>query len=134
LRTRLIHDKGTPHEILPVQRCNCFFGFRIVLDFRKTKPARLSSESVAKKSQIIRLHSHFREQSMHLLFRGLKREIAHVQFLHGRSPCVPNYRKRSGGAEESGVVPRAAVTGTGCSRLKRALQRRLVSIFRPTLT
>jgi hypothetical protein len=84
-----IHHESAAEKILAVQSGDGFFRFGIILDFREAETAGLACESIAKKRQRIGLNADFSEQCMNLFFRGLKREITHVQFLHGRSPCAP---------------------------------------------
>jgi hypothetical protein len=108
LRTCLIYYQRTTEKILPVEGGDGFFGFGIVVDFDKTEPARLTRKTIAKQRERIGLHANFREQCLHLLFRSLERQISHVQFLHGRSPCAFNLRQgTSSEAEEAGIRPRA---------------------------
>jgi hypothetical protein len=86
LRASFVDNQSTAEEVLPVQRSDGFFGFRVVTDFSETKASRLPCKTIAKQSQGIWLHSDFGKQCSYLFFRCLERQIAHVQFLHGRSP------------------------------------------------
>jgi hypothetical protein len=73
LRTRFIHNQRSAEEFLSVQRRDGLFGFRVILDFRKAKPARLPGETIAKQSEGIGLHASFRKQRLHFLFSSLER-------------------------------------------------------------
>jgi hypothetical protein len=86
-RTSLVHDQSAPHEIFSVKSFDGFFGVRVVREFGETKTARLPSETIAQQTQLIGLHSNLRKQRGHILFRSLKRQVPHVQFLHERAPC-----------------------------------------------
>ena len=94
LRTRFIYDERAAKEILAVERAYGLLRV-LVFHFGEAKPARLPRKAIAQQRQRIRLHADFREQRLDLLLRGLEREIAHVQFLHGRSPCAPNLLNHS---------------------------------------
>jgi hypothetical protein len=95
LRTRFIHDQRAAQKILAVERFNRFVRFGVVANFGETEAARLSRETIAQKCERIRLHTNFRKQRRYLLFRGLERQITHIQFLHGRSPfCVRHMPRR----------------------------------------
>jgi hypothetical protein len=94
LRTRFIYNERAAKEILAVERTDGLLRV-LVFHFGEAKPARLPRKAIAQQRQRIRLHADFREQRLDLLFRGLEREIAHVQFLHGRSPCAPNLLNQS---------------------------------------
>jgi hypothetical protein len=59
LRTSFVHNERAAQKIFAIEGCDCFFGFRIVADFRKAKSARLAGETIAQKSERIRLHSNF---------------------------------------------------------------------------
>jgi hypothetical protein len=89
LRASLIHDQRAAEKFLSIQRRDRLFGFRVVFDFREAKPARLAGEAIAKQSERIGLHARFGKKRCHFLFRSLKRQITHVQFLHVGSPCAP---------------------------------------------
>jgi hypothetical protein len=88
LWTRFVYHERAAEKFLTVQRGDCLFGFRIVMNFGETKTTRLAGETVAKQRQRVRLHSDFCKQRLHLLFCSLERKIAHVQFLHGSAPCA----------------------------------------------
>jgi hypothetical protein len=88
LRTRLIHHQRAAQKFFTVERGNHFFRFPVVANFGEAESSRLPGETVAQQRKRIRLHAYFRKQLLHLLFCGLEREIAHVQFLHGRSPSA----------------------------------------------
>jgi hypothetical protein len=94
LRTRFIYNERAAKKILAVERADCLLRV-LVFHFGEAKPTRLPRKAIAQQRQRIRLHADFREQRLDLLFRGLEREIAHVQFLHGRSPCAPNMLNHS---------------------------------------
>jgi len=87
LWTCFVHHERAAKKVSAVESGNHLFSFRIVAHFGKTEAARLARKTIAKQRQRIRLHAHFRKQRLHLLFRSLEREIAHVQFLHGVAPC-----------------------------------------------
>ena len=61
LRTRFVDDQRSAEKFLTVQCRDGLFGFRVILDFRKTKPAGLSGESIAEQSERIGLHASFRK-------------------------------------------------------------------------
>jgi len=73
LWTSFIHDQSPAKEFLAVQCRDGLFGFRVILDFRKAKPARLPGETIAKQSERIGLNTRFRKQRLHFLFRSLER-------------------------------------------------------------
>jgi hypothetical protein len=73
LRTRLIHDQRAAEKFLSIQSRDGLIGFRVVLDLREAKPARLASEAIAKQRERIGLHASFRKQRRHFLFRSLER-------------------------------------------------------------
>jgi hypothetical protein len=107
LRTSFVHDQRAAQEILAIERFDRFVRFGVVAYFGETETARLSRETIAQKRERIRLHTNFRKQRRYLLFRGLERQIAHIQFLHGRSPFAsgkcPGAKHE---AEETGNRPR----------------------------
>jgi hypothetical protein len=111
LGTCFVDDERASKEVLTIQSRDRLFSLRIILDFSEAKPARLSRETIAQQGQRIGLHADFREQRLNLLFRSLERQITHVQFLHGRSPCAFNVAKGTlCEAEETGSRPRAVST------------------------
>jgi hypothetical protein len=92
LRASFIHNERTAEKILAIERCNGLFSFGVIFDFGEAETARLARKTIAKQCEGIGLNPDFREQCLYLLFRSLERQVAHVQFLHGRSPCVPHLR------------------------------------------
>jgi hypothetical protein len=88
LGSRLIHHERAAEEILAVERGDRLFCFRVVANFSESEAARLTSEAIAQQSKGVRLHSDFREQPRHIVFRSFERQISHVQFLHVRIPCA----------------------------------------------
>ena len=122
LRTRFVDDQSAAQKILAVERFDRFVRFGVVANFGETESARLSRETIAQKRERIRLHTNFRKQRRYLLFRGLERQITHIQFLHGRSPFAsgkcPGTKHE---AEETGNRPRGQLHPDH-TRLKRALQ------------
>jgi hypothetical protein len=88
LRARLIHDECAAKKILTVETCDSLFRFCIIFNFRETEAPRLPCKAIAKQCKLIRLHPDFRKQRRHLLFCSLERQISHIQFLQGRSPCA----------------------------------------------
>jgi hypothetical protein len=92
LRASFIHHERAPQKILAIERCHGLFRFGVVLDLSEAETTRLARKTIAKQCERIRLNPDFREQCLYLLFRSLERQIPHVQFLHGRSPCVPHLR------------------------------------------
>ena len=93
LRTGFVDDESATRNSLPLSAAMAFSASASSLNFRKAKAARLARKTIAKQRERIRLHAHFRKQRLHLLFRSLKREIAHVQFLHGDAPCPLSTRR-----------------------------------------
>jgi hypothetical protein len=73
LRTRFIHNQSPTEKFLSVQCRNGLFGFRVILDLRKAKPARLAGEAIAKKGERIGLHTSFGKQRLDFLFSSLER-------------------------------------------------------------
>jgi hypothetical protein len=73
LRTSFIHDQRPAEEFLAVQCRDGLFSFRVILDFRKAKPARLAGETIAEQSERIGLNARFRKKSLNFLFRSLER-------------------------------------------------------------
>jgi hypothetical protein len=73
LRSRFIHDQSPAEEFFSVQCRDGLFGFRVILDFRKAKPARLAGEAIAKQSKRIGLHASFGKQRLDFLFSSLER-------------------------------------------------------------
>jgi hypothetical protein len=73
LRTRFVDNQRSAEKFPAVQCRNGLFGFRVILDFRKTKPARLPRESIAEQSERIGLHASFRKQRLYFLFSSLER-------------------------------------------------------------
>lgn len=88
LRTRFIYNQRAAEKVFSVERSDRLFGFGIVANFRKAESARLPRKAILEQGERIRLDSDFRKQRLHLLFGSLEREIPHVQFLHGCSPCA----------------------------------------------
>jgi hypothetical protein len=122
LRTRFIHDQSAAQKILAVERFDRFVCFGVVANFGETETARLPRETIAQKRERIRLHTNFRKQRRYLLFRGLERQITHIQFLHGRSPFASGTRAGAKHeAEETGNRP-CGQRPPDHTRLKRALQ------------
>src|SRR5271163_2383687 len=93
LRAGFVDHEGAAHEFLAIQRADNFFRFGVIANLREAEAARLARETIAQQGERIRLHSYLRKQRLQFLFSGLKREVAHVQFLHGHSPCT----SRAGG-------------------------------------
>jgi hypothetical protein len=89
LRTCFIYDERTPQKVFAVQGCNSLFGFRVIFYLGEAESAGLSRKTIAKQCERIGLYADFGKQRPDLLFRSFEREIAHVQFLHDRSPCAP---------------------------------------------
>jgi hypothetical protein len=122
LRTRFIHNQRAAQKIFAVERFDGFVRFGVVANFSETETARLSRETIAQQRKRIRLHANFRKQRRYLLFRGLERQITHIQFLHGRSPFAsgscPGAKHE---AEETGNRP-CGQRLPDPTRLKRALQ------------
>jgi hypothetical protein len=85
-RTRLIHDHVAAHEILAVQRLNRAVCIFIIRHFNETETARLPRKTIPHQSYIRRRNSRLRKPVSHILFSSLKRQIAHVQFFHERTP------------------------------------------------
>jgi hypothetical protein len=109
LRTSFVHDQRAAQKILAVERFDRFICFGVVPNFGETEAARLTRETIAQQRERIRLDTNLRKQCCYLLFRGLEREIAYIQFLHGRSPfasgACPGAKHE---AEETGTRPQAA--------------------------
>jgi hypothetical protein len=61
LRTSFIHNKRATHKILAIERLNRLFRLRIIADFGKAESPWLAGETIAKKGELIGLHSNFRE-------------------------------------------------------------------------
>jgi hypothetical protein len=88
LRASFVDHQCATQELFAVQRSDYLFRFGIVANLGEAKAARLTCKSIAQQRQRIWLHTYFRKQRLQLLFSGLKRKVAHIQFLHGRSPCA----------------------------------------------
>jgi hypothetical protein len=73
LRACFVHDERATEKIFPVQGCDSFFSFSIILDFGEAKSARLSRKTIAKQSEGIGLHTDFRKQRPYLLFGSFER-------------------------------------------------------------
>jgi hypothetical protein len=82
LRARFVHNERATHEIPSVESRNRFFSLPVVPDFCKSEPPGLAGETISQQSKIIWLHTCFRKQRRYLIFRGLERKVAHVQFFH----------------------------------------------------
>jgi hypothetical protein len=122
LRACFIHHQRAAQKILSVERFDGFVCFGVVANFSETETAWLSRETIAQKRERIRLHANFRKQRRYLLFRGLERQITHIQFLHGRSPFASGkFTGAKHEAEETGNRPRGQ-RPPDHTRLKRALQ------------
>jgi hypothetical protein len=93
LWTSLVYHQCPAQKILAVERRNHFFSFRVVANFRESKTARLSREAIAQQRQGIGLHTDLCKQRLHLLFRGLERQIPHIQFLHWSFSLCPRVRE-----------------------------------------
>jgi hypothetical protein len=128
LRARFIDHQRAAQEIFAVQRRDCFFGFRIVADLGEPEAARLARKTVAEQRQGIRLHPGLRKQSCNILFRSLERQVSHIQFLHGESPCAPVARAGTTATLKRQDRGRGSQQQAGYSRLKRALQQLRVNL------
>jgi uncharacterized C2H2 Zn-finger protein len=82
LRASLVHHNFAALEILAVQRSDGFFRFAVLIDLNKSETSKLAGEAISNKRDSSRRDPVLREQRLHILFRRLKRKIAHIQFLH----------------------------------------------------
>jgi len=69
-----------------IERLNSAAGIVVIIHFDEAKAARLTREAVAHQSDIRRRHADLRKPIAEVLFRSLKRQIAHVQFFHETAP------------------------------------------------
>jgi hypothetical protein len=51
LRASFVNYQRATQKIFAVERCDCFFGFRIVTNFREAESARLTRETIPQKSE-----------------------------------------------------------------------------------
>lgn len=118
LRAGFIDHQGTPQKFLSVESRDGFFRFGIILKLGKAKSPRLPGETVAQESEQIRLSTYLCKQGLHLFLCRFEREISHVKFLQGKTPCGPACGGRFAKLKEAGIRPRAVMGTTGHSRLK----------------
>jgi hypothetical protein len=82
LRASLVHHNFAALEILAVQSGDGFFRFAVLIDLNESETSKLAGEAISNKRDSSRRDPVLREQRLHILFRRLKRKIAHIQFLH----------------------------------------------------
>jgi hypothetical protein len=82
LRASLVHHDFAALEILAVQSSDSLFGFAVLIDFNESETSKLAGEAISNQRDSSRRDPVLREQRLHILFRRLKRKIAHIQFLH----------------------------------------------------
>jgi hypothetical protein len=51
LRASFVNYQRATQKIFAVEGCDCFFGFRIVTNFREAESARLTGETIAQQSK-----------------------------------------------------------------------------------
>jgi hypothetical protein len=82
LRTGFVYDDLATLKIFAVQRGYRFFRFAVVGNLYESETSRLAREPIPNQRYRSRRDTIFGEQSLNVFFRGLKRKIAHIQFLH----------------------------------------------------
>jgi hypothetical protein len=87
--TRFIYNDVASHEIVPVERFNGTAGVFVIVHFDEAKAARLSRKAIADQRHIGRRHSRLPEPGGDVFFGSLKRQIAHIEFFHRRTPSKP---------------------------------------------
>jgi hypothetical protein len=92
LRTRFVDDQRAAEELLSIEGRDDLFGFRVIANLGEAEAARLAGKTVSKQGERIGLDAYFGKQCSYVFLCGLERQIAHVQFLHGTSPCAPMLR------------------------------------------
>jgi hypothetical protein len=102
LGASFVNYQRAPQKIFAIEGCDCFFGFRIITNFREAESARLTRETIPQKSEGIRLNTNFGKQRRHLFFRSLERQISDIQFLHGRLLLLWRLPECECEAEETG--------------------------------
>jgi hypothetical protein len=110
LGTGLVDIQRAPAEVLAIQSCDGFFGFRGVGHFYKRKPSGASGVTVGDQADLIDLTVGFK-QGAQLGFRGAVREVANKKLLHG-FPFSVSQRKTSGFVGGFGSVSRARMQRT----------------------
>jgi hypothetical protein len=73
LRTRFVHDQRPAEEFPSVESRDDLFRFRVVLDLREAKSARLTGKAIAQQGERIGLHAGLRKQRSDFLFSSLER-------------------------------------------------------------
>jgi hypothetical protein len=74
---------------MPVERFDGAAGIIVVIDFNEAEAAWLSREAVANQRNVGRRHASLSEPVRDVFFSSLKRQIAHIQFFHQRTPRKP---------------------------------------------
>jgi hypothetical protein len=87
--TRFIYNDVASHEIVPVERFNGTAGVFVIVHFDEAKAARLSRKAIADQRHIGRRHSRLPKPGGDVFFGSLKRQIAHIEFFHRRTPSKP---------------------------------------------
>jgi hypothetical protein len=82
LRASFVDHNFAALEILAVQSSDSLFGFAVLIDLNESETSKLAGEAISNKRDSPRRDPVLREQRLHILFRRLKRKIAHIQFLH----------------------------------------------------
>jgi hypothetical protein len=87
-RTGLVYDHASAHEVVAIESLNRAAGIVVAIYFDESESARLTREAVAHQSDIRRRDTHLRKPIAQFLFCSLKRQVAHVQFFHERTPLA----------------------------------------------
>lgn len=85
-RSRLVNDDLAAHEVLAVESLNGALGLLVVIYLDEPEPAWLTRKTVAHQGHVRHGDSRLREKTAELLFRSLKRQVAHVKFLQRKTP------------------------------------------------
>jgi len=108
-----------------VKSLNGALGFFVAIDFDKSEPAWLPRKTIADQSHRRRGHPRLSKQCCDLLFRGLEREIADVEFLQRETPSGRGEMDRTEpGTEEGRVETGKRRAGAQIRTLNDALQFR----------
>jgi hypothetical protein len=81
---------------MAVERFNGAAGVFVIVHFDEAEAAWLPRKAIADQCYIGRRHSGLPEPGAYILFASLKRQIAHIEFFHERTPGKPVSARSTG--------------------------------------
>jgi len=87
-RASFVDGYGATEEVLAVEFLDGAESFVVIVDFDETKTTQLVGVTVTDETDVVDLKPGLREKILQVLLTGLEGQVAHVKFLHRRTPLT----------------------------------------------